>query len=121
MIFSETTKMNEIKYTPANEPYGAKLIRRQGERQADFTYAMLGNVISIVDLNLGNRSVTNDIENVLHKIEHYHEGSIASFKIMYRDSDGFWDGVAWDGQHASFFALRESDEGRARNKLLDQV
>jgi hypothetical protein len=38
--------------------------------QADFTYSIVGNVISIIDLDLGNRSVTNDIENVLRKIEY---------------------------------------------------
>jgi hypothetical protein len=76
-----------------------------------------GNVISIVDLDLGNRSVTNDIESVLRKIEHYHQGSIGGFRIMYRDSEGFWDGIRWDGKSASFFPLRETEEGRARNKL----
>ena len=39
---------------------------------------------------------------------------------MYRDSEGVWDGVDWDGKRASFFALRETDEGRARKKLLDR-
>ena len=28
-------------------------------------------------------------------------------------------GFAWDGQHASFFALCETEEGRGRAKLLD--
>ena len=56
--------------------------------------------------------MTNDIENVLREIEYYHQGSIIGFKIMYRDSEGVWDGVDWDGQRASFFALRETDEGR---------
>jgi hypothetical protein len=69
------------------------IVRRQAETHADFTYSIHGNVISIVDLNLGNRSVTNDIERVLRKIEHYHQGSIAGFKIMYRDSQNIWDGA----------------------------
>jgi hypothetical protein len=112
--------MNEMTYTPTQESTVCEVIRRQAETQADFTYAILGNIISIVDLNLGNRSVTNDIENVLRKIEHYHQGSITGSKIMYRDSEGIWDGVAWDGEHASFFALREIEEGRARNKLLNR-
>jgi hypothetical protein len=85
---------------------------------ADFNYSISGNVISIVDLNLGNRSVTNDIENVLRKIEHYHQASIVPYNIMYRDSEGVWDGINRDGEHASFFALRETEEGRAREKLL---
>ena len=50
------------------------------ETLSDFTYSILGNVISIIDLELGNRSVTNDIENVLRKIEYYHQGSIAAFQ-----------------------------------------
>jgi hypothetical protein len=35
--------------------------------QADFTYTMTLDLIKIVDLNLGNKSVTNDIENLLPK------------------------------------------------------
>jgi hypothetical protein len=50
-------------------------------RRADFGYSIL---ISIVDLNLGNRSETNDIEHVLRRIEDYHQGSIAGCRIMYR-------------------------------------
>jgi hypothetical protein len=87
---------------------------------ADFTYSISGNVISIVDLDLGNRSVTNDIESVLRKIEHYHQGSIGGFRIMYRDSEGIWDGIEWDGEHPSFFELRETDESQARHKLLNR-
>ena len=98
----------------------AGVLRRQVTTQADFTYSISGNVISIVDLNFGNRSVTNDIENVLRKIEHYHQGSISGFKIMYRDSEAMWDGVHWDGQRASVFALRETDERQAQKKLLDR-
>jgi hypothetical protein len=33
-------------------------------------------------------SVTKDIDVVLRKIEHLHQGSIATFKIMYRDEHG---------------------------------
>jgi hypothetical protein len=85
--------------------------------QADFTYAVSGNVISIIDLNLGNRSVTNDVE--LRKIEHYHhQAPIFGFKIMYRDSEGIWDGILWDGKSSSFFPLRETEGGRARQKLI---
>jgi hypothetical protein len=67
----------------------ASVISQQVKTQADFTYSILGNVISIIDLDLGNRSVTNDIENVLRKIEYYHQGSIAAFHIMYRDLKEF--------------------------------
>jgi hypothetical protein len=90
---------------------------RQVTPQADFTYKITPGVISINDTGLGRRSVTNDIQAVLRKIEYWHQGSIGAFKIMYRDSEGIWDGVNWDGQSVSFFALRETDEDKARDKL----
>jgi hypothetical protein len=74
--------------------------------------------IKIVDLNRGTASVTNDIENVLRKIEAWHQGSIAGYRIMYRDADGYFDGVEWDGEHARFFAIRETDEATAEKRLL---
>jgi hypothetical protein len=43
--------------------------QRQVTNHADFTYSLSGHVITIVDLNLGNRSVTNDIQYVLRQIE----------------------------------------------------
>jgi hypothetical protein len=66
----------------------------------------------------GKVSVTGDIEAVLRKIEYWHPGSIAAFKIMYRDEHGVWNGVRWDGERASLFALGETDQKMARAKLL---
>jgi hypothetical protein len=58
------------------------------------------------------------LRTFLRKIEHYHQSSIGGFKIMYRDSEGIWDGINWNGERALFFALRETEERRARKKLL---
>jgi hypothetical protein len=91
---------------------------RNPTTQADFTYSLTPNTISITDTGLGRRSVTEDIEAVLRKIEYWHQGSIAAFKIMYRDEHGIWDGIRWDGQTASFFAIRETDEAKAMAKLM---
>ena len=55
---------------------------------------------------------------MLRKIEAWHQSSIADYQIMYRDAEGYWDGVEWDGQHARFFAIRETDEAAAEKKLL---
>ena len=107
--------MSGMEYTPQK---GDGSLAAQAGCQADFTYSMSPDVIAITDLDLGNKSVTNDIENVLRKIEYWHQGSIAAFRIMYRDSEGIWDGVHWDGNQATFFALRETDEKEARRKLL---
>jgi hypothetical protein len=89
-----------------------------GATRADFTYSMTPIQIKIVDLNTGKASVTNDIESVLRKIEAWHQGSIAGYQIMYRDSDGYWDGVEWNGEQPRFFAIRERDETAAEKKLL---
>ena len=86
--------------------------------RADFTYKITPTVISIVDTGLGQRSVTEDIEAVLHKIEHWHQGPVTRFQIMYRDGKGFWHHVRWEGKTASFFALEETDERHALKKLL---
>jgi hypothetical protein len=39
-------------------------------------------------------------------------------RVYNRDYEGVWDGIHLDGNHASFFALRETGEGRVREKLL---
>jgi hypothetical protein len=103
---------------PAKQSDAPNSYHTHRHSHADFTYSIQRHVISITDLNLGNRSVTNDIEYVLQQIEYYHQSSITSNRIMYRDSDGIWDGIHWNGQQVSFFPLREKDEGAAREKLL---
>ena len=84
---------------------------------ADFTYSFSDNVISIVDLDIGNRSVTNDISYVFRRVEQFHQGPINSYRIMYRDSCGVWDGIRWDGETAFFVSLNETDYRAARTKL----
>jgi hypothetical protein len=93
---------------------------QQVRTRADFTHKITPEVISIVDTGLGQCSVTDDIEAVLRKIEYWHQGSIATFKIMYRDSEGIWNEIRWDGQNASFLPLNESDEQKARKRLLSK-
>jgi hypothetical protein len=56
----------------------------------DFTYKITPTTITIMDTTLGKLSV------VLRKIEHWHQGSIAASKIMYRDEDGLWNGIRWN-------------------------
>ena len=86
--------------------------------RADFTYKITPSTISITDTTLGRLSVTKDIDAVLRKIEHWHQGSIAAFKMMHRDEHGIWNGIRWNGQRASFFALCETDQKKAMAKLL---
>ena len=44
--------------------------------------------IKIHDTGTGLKSVKDDLEAVLKKIEGWHQGSIAGFLISYRDTDG---------------------------------
>ena len=88
--------------------------------RADFTYRIRPTLISITDTGLGSHTVTDDIEAVLQKIEYWHQGSIAKFKIMCRDGKGFWHRVRWDGKTASSFPLEETDERKVGKKLLDK-
>ena len=74
-------------------------------------------MLKIWDLNLGSQSVTNDAENVLRKIEVWHQRSLAGCRILYRDSLGFWDRLEWDGKEVRFFPLRETQEQAAERKL----
>jgi hypothetical protein len=86
----------------------------------DFTYKISPTVISIFDTGLGSRPVSDDIEAVLRKIEYWHQGSIATFRIMARDDKGFSSRVRWDGKTASLFPLEETDEREADKKLFER-
>lgn len=87
---------------------------------ADYTYTIEGNVIAIVDLDLGNRSVTNDIENVLEEIR-TELGNLAGYAVIYRDSMGRWDGVRLVNHTVYFYALGEANQQLAMSRLLHLV
>jgi hypothetical protein len=88
--------------------------------RADFTYKITPRVISIVDTGLGSRSVSQDIEAVLQKIEHWHQGSISSFKIMCRDGKGFCHEVRWDDKTASsLLSKKPTGDKPARSYWLE--
>jgi len=70
---------------------------------------------------LGKCSVADDLESVLRKIEYWHQGSAAKFKILCRDGRGFWHKVQWDGKTVSVLALGETDQREARKKLFAEA
>jgi hypothetical protein len=65
---------------------------------ADFKYSMQGKVISIKYLDAG--SIRQEIGRILRRIEHWHQGSVKSFRILYQDADGLGGEVRWDGENA---------------------
>lgn len=81
-------------------------------RKADYTYEIKDDVVSIIDLNLGNLSVTNDIENILTEINK--QNNIIGKRITYRDSEEEWSDVIpiWNGnicEDVRFKFLGEDD------------
>jgi hypothetical protein len=87
------------------------------KNRADYTYKIDGYSLAIEDLNLGNMSVTNDIENVLATIAKKENLSLSDYQIMYCDSEGIWDGVDYDNGKVSFFPISENEYEKAREKL----
>ena len=68
--------------------------------QAHFTYTLTPAAIEILDIGKGKKSVAEDLEAVLLKIEYWHQGSIARFRITYRSIEGTEHLVEWDGKMA---------------------
>lgn len=61
------------------------------------------NIIIIEGLNFGRMSVTNNIENVVEEIGKIEKITPTEFMIVYRDSEGIWDG--WDHLNNQFIPL----------------
>lgn len=61
--------------------------------KSDYEWRFKDNILFIEDLNLGRMSVTNNMENVLSEIRDKIGEKIIGAKIIYKDSEGFWDGV----------------------------
>ena len=71
------------------------------ECQADFTYTITLGTIKIHDTGKGRKSVGDDLQAVLRKIERWHQGLIAGYSISYRDTNGVWYQLSWDGKEAT--------------------
>lgn len=68
------------------------------------------SVLVITDLNTGGKSVTNDMEMVLKDISSH---ITIPDTIIYRDSDGRFDGVFIRNGIIDFYPLRASSEDSA--------
>ena len=90
--------MNELTSTPHDHSSGA-----------EFTYRIDGNIVSIEALQWADRPVDKVLEQAIRKIEYFHQGSIAKFKIRYRDDLG-WGTAEWDGEHVKTVPILETNE-----------
>ena len=68
--------------------------------QADFSYTMTPKTVKIRDTGKGKKSVAEDLEAVLCKIEYWHQGSLASYRITYQSTQGSEHLIVWDGKTA---------------------
>jgi hypothetical protein len=71
--------------------------------QADFTYSITPNAVQIWDTGKGKKSVGDDLEAVLRKIEYWHQGPIARDRITYRSAKGTEHLVEWDRANGPSF------------------
>lgn len=98
--------------------------------RAEYAYDVEGSILWIEDKG-GLKTVTNDIENILVDIALIQ--NISKKRIMYKDSDGIWDGINAtittknvDGKNKisisnlDFFPITEKEFGKAKEKLLSK-
>lgn len=83
----------------------------QKKSSANFLYR-LGivtdqKILLIWDKNLGNRTVTNDIENVVADIAAHENLDAEDYLIFYKDSEGTWTG--WEPSLHQFYHCAMSD------------
>jgi hypothetical protein len=87
--------------------------------QSKYNYWNEGDVIVMTDQN-GDRSLTNDMENVIAYL--IRAGAITSTdqKIIYKDSQGIWDGVELTNLNppsVNFYSINERDLTKALAKI----
>jgi len=76
-------------------------------------------VIVIEDLNLGNKSVTNDIENVVKDIEIMEKIEAKDCLVVYKDSEGTFDG--WNAKLENFVYLGQDNWQSAADTYINRI
>lgn len=61
--------------------------------RAQYTWGIDGQILWIKDADSQGRSLTNDLENCLAEIQAQIDTPLDAYKIIYKDSDGIWDGI----------------------------
>lgn len=75
-----------------------------GINDIHFTMETHGDVICLTDLGTGY-SITNGAELVINELYRL-LGDLSKWRIIYRDTDGWWDGLGeHDGRFTDYIAL----------------
>ena len=83
--------------------------------KSNYHYFFNRGVLCIIDENRGNMSVTNCIEDVVHEICENEGIDKSSLLVIYKDSDGIWDG--WDDSKQSFILINQKNIDDAIDKI----
>lgn len=87
-------------------------------RAAYFTESIGPFILAVTDLN-DDKSVTNDIDNIIEDLTTQGH-DFDRKRLIYCDSDGRWDGVAVvDGKFARFVPLGHKDKRQAAQAALN--
>jgi len=73
--------------------------------------------IMIEDKDIGGKSLTNDIDRVVHIIAKKERINPVEYYIIYRDSEGIWDGYEFATK--TFFPLRQPHWLKAAIKAIN--
>jgi hypothetical protein len=83
-------------------------------RRADYELVKVSpEIVWIRDQNLGNISVTDDAEGVCRRVWHDYPGR----RIIYQDSQGYWDELKHYGGKFTGFAPARGPEGQRRDAV----
>jgi hypothetical protein len=76
--------------------------------RADFTYSITPTTLIVTDTGRGTKSVAEDMEAVLRRIEHWHHGSVGHLELTVVDAlmptaDKIADARGQSGARKGFF------------------
>jgi len=83
---------------------------------SEYSYHFDEGILVIIDHG-GVKSVTNDMENIIAKIESDKGISISDCPIMYKDSIGVFDAVKYIGFSVEFKGLGKQDYTEAKDSM----
>lgn len=92
--------------------------REAAAPKSDYEWGVDRDVVWVRDLDRGGMSVTNNIDGILQYLSQILP--IKEYLLMYRDSTGVWDGLAFNGISVDFFSINETDYDRAIRKLRER-
>ena len=92
--------------------------REAAAAKSDYEWGVDRDVVWVRDLDKGGMSVTNNISAILQHLDRH--VPLKEYLLMYCDSRGVWDGLAYNGVSVDFFSLNETDYNRAISKLRER-